>query len=552
MARMSASLLIVFVAAFQVGCSAAKRPGESQQAQLFKGMGDHHYKVTTSSSKAQEYFDQGLIWAYAFNHDEAIRTFTKAAEIDPDCAMAYWGIALCNGPHINNPIVPPHRAEAAWTALQKAVALKDKVSPVERDLITALESRYANPQPDDRAPLDQAYADAMGRVWENHPTDADVGTMYAEALMDLHPWDLWTQSKEPKPGAEKIVALLEHVMELDPTNPGANHLYIHAVEASAHPDRANAAADRLREMVPASGHLTHMPSHIDVLTGRWEQAARQNEKAIKIDAKYRKLSPDQGFYRLYMAHNHHMLAFASMMEGRSDAALTAARDVVGGVPPDYLKANAALMDAVMCAPYDVLKRFGRWDDILAEPAPPSILPITTAHWRLHRGLAYAAKGQIPLAEQEQAAFRLAVAEIPEGAIAFINRAHKLMDIADLVLDGEIALAREDYQASANYLRQAVEIEDGLLYMEPPEWPQPVRHTLAAVLVEDGKYADAEQVYRADLKKWPGNGWSLYGLARCLEMQDKAAEAKEVRQQFKMAWSRADTDIWTSCLCVRKS
>jgi len=552
MAKNLTRQFIIVAAAFMVGCSATKRPTEPQQAKLFQGMGNHHYEITTSSPRAQEYFDQGLIWAYAFNHDEAIRSFAKAGEIDPDCAMAFWGVALCNGPHINNPIVPTDRAKAAWTSLQKAVALKEKVSPVERDLIEALEHRYADPQPDDRTPLDQAYADAMGRVWAKYPTDADVGTLYAEALMDLHPWDLWTQSKEPKPGTNEIVALLEHVLELDPSVPGANHLYIHAVEASAHPERANAAADRLREMIPASGHLTHMPSHIDVLTGRWDKAAKQNEMAIKIDAKYRKLSPDQGFYRLYMAHNHHMLAFASMMEGRSEAALAAARDVVNGVPADYLEEQSALMDPYMGAAFDVLKRFGRWDEILDEPAPPGCLPITTAMWRFHRGLAYAAKDQTALAEQEQAAFREAVNDVPEDALMAINPAHKILDIADLMLEGEIALAREDYQASVGYLRKAVEVEEGLLYMEPPEWVQPVRHTLAAVLVEDGKYADAEQVYRADLKKWPNNGWSLYGLARCLEMQDKTTEARQVRQQFKQAWSRADTEIWTSCLCVRRS
>lgn len=552
MARNLARLFIAAAAASLVGCSTAKRPGEPQQARLFQGMGDHHFEITTSSPRAQEYFDQGLIWAYAFNHDEAIRSFTKAGEIDPDCAMAFWGVALCNGPHINNPIVTADRAKAAWTALQKAVALADKVSPIERDLIGALKHRYADPQPADRAPLDQAYADAMGRVWDKYPTDADVGTLYAEALMDLHPWDLWTQSKEPKPGTNEIVALLEHVLELDPNIPGANHLYIHAVEASAHPERANAAADRLREMIPASGHLTHMPSHIDVLTGRWDKAARQNEMAIDIDRTYRNLSPDQGFYRLYMAHNHHMLAFASMMEGRSDEALAAARDVVNGVPADYLEKESALMDPYMGAAYDVLKRFGRWDEILDEAAPPGCLPITTAMWRFHRGLAYAAKDQIALAEQEQAAFREAVNDVPEDALMAINPAHKILDIADLMLEGEIALAREDYQASVGYLRKAVEVEDGLLYMEPPEWVQPVRHTLAAVLVEDGNYAEAEQVYREDLKKWPGNGWSLYGLARCLEMQDKSAEAARVRGQFKKAWARADTEIWTSCLCVRKT
>lgn len=546
------NLVFIILAVSFAGCSASIQPTGQSKARLYSQMGDHHYPVTTSSSKAQKYFDQGLIWAYAFNHDEAIRSFTKAAQLDPNCAMAWWGVALCNGPHINFPIVPPDRVNAAWEALQKSIALKDTVTQKERDLIDALANRYANPQPDDRRPLDQAYADAMANLWEKYPSDADIGTLYAEALMDLRPWDLWTRTGQPKPGAEKIVAQLERVLELDPQNPGANHLYIHAVEASAHPDRANAAADRLRELVPASGHLIHMPSHIDVLTGRWTKAAEQNEQSIKIDRRYRAMSPSQEFYRVYMLHNHHMLAFASMMEGRSDAALAAARGVVDSVPAEFIEANGPMVDPYMGAAYDALKRFGRWDEILQEPPPPSVLPITTAMWRFHRGLAYAAKGEIKLAEQEQAAFRQSVSQVPEDALMAINPAHKILAIADLMLEGEIALALNDYERSAALLRRGVELEDELLYMEPPEWIQPVRHTLAAVLVENGQYQEAERVYREDLANWPGNGWSLYGLARCLEAQDKDDEAMDVRQQFRKAWSRADTDIWTSCLCVRKS
>ncbi|MCB9849110.1 MAG: hypothetical protein H6817_00225 [Phycisphaerales bacterium] len=530
---------------------------DHQPAQLFRGMGDHAWPVTTDSPKARKYFNQGLIWAYAFNHDEAIRSFAEAGRIDPNCAMAWWGVALCNGPHINNPVMPPARSQAAWDALQQAMARKSHANAKEQALIDALAARYVDPSTVDlatldRATLDQAYADAMARVWQQYPNDADIGTLYAEALMDLHPWDLWTQDGNPKPGAEQIVALLEHILEMDPQNPGANHLYIHSVEASRHPDKANAAADRLRDMVPASGHLLHMPSHIDVLTGRWNAAALQNEKALKTDAWYRHKSPHQGFYRLYMFHNSHMLAFAGMMCGRSQEALHAARAAVNSVPEEFKKSDAAFIDPYMGAAYDVLKRFGKWDDILAEPAPPDYLPITTTMWRYARGIAYAAKGEVAHAEAERAAFLAARERVPAGAMFAINPADKILKIAEYMLDGEIALARKDYEAAVAALEQGIAIEDKLIYMEPPEWIQPVRHTLGAVLLEAGRYADAEPVYRRDLEKWPNNGWSLYGLSRCLRTRGADAEAEEVESAFRKVWRNADTPIASSCLCVPKT
>ena len=289
-----------------VGCGqpSASMAGEQREVPLFEGMGHHHRAVTTSSDLAQRYFDQGLIWAYAFNHDEAIRSFEKATRLDPDCAMAFWGIALCNGPHINNPLVPPERSRAAWNAIQQAIALQDRATETERMLIAALSLRYADPPPADRAPLDQAYAAAMREVWRAHPDDSDVGTLFAEAMMDLRPWDLWTEQGQPRDVTKEVLAALEATLAMDPDHPGANHLYIHTIEASPHPERASAAADRLRQLVPASGHLVHMPSHIDVLTGRWAQAAQQNDAAIEVDRAYRAISPKQEFYRLYMAHNH--------------------------------------------------------------------------------------------------------------------------------------------------------------------------------------------------------------------------------------------------------
>lgn len=532
-----------------VACAGAAQTAHAGKAPLFDGLGKHTRKVTTDSEEAQRYFNQGLVWAYAFNHDEAIRSFKAALEHDPKCAMAWWGIALCNGPHINNPMMPPERSQAAWDALQKAQALLPHASPVERDLIAALANRYADPSPEDRRPLDEAYAEAMRKGWQKYPKDADVGMLCAEALMDLRPWDLWTDEGQPQPGTEEILSTLEKVLALNPDHPGANHLYIHAIEASPHPERADAAADRLRESVPGSGHLTHMPSHIDVLRGRWAQAAEQNERAIAADQAYRAQSPKQGFYHVYMLHNHHMLAFAAMMEGRRAVALRAARAVVDSVPEDYQREQAALVDPYMAAAYDVLKRFGRWDEMLREPAPPAYLPITTAMWRFNRGLAHAAKGEVAEAEKEKAAFLEMKAKLPEDAMMAINPADHVLSIAQHMLNGEIAYRRGDIDEAVAELHKAIALEDQLRYMEPPEWIQPVRHTLGAILLSDGRYAEAEKVYREDLKKWPHNGWSLYGLSRCLRARGATEEAERCEAAFKKAWSRADTQIGSSCLCV---
>jgi len=291
----------------------------------YQGLGDHTRKVTTTHPEAQQYFDQGMAFLFAFNHDEAIRSFKRTTELDPACAMAYWAIALANGPHINFPLVPPDRATAAWDALTKAQAHAAKGTDTERALIEALATRYANPQPADRAPLDAAYADAMRKVWAAHPDDADVGALFAESMMDLRPWNLFTHDKKAEPGTEEVLETLQAVLKVDPTHPLANHLYIHALEMSPTPELAVEAADRLRTLQPAMGHNVHMPSHIDVLLGRWAKAAAQNEAAIAADTEFRKVAPKkQGFYRVYMAHNQHMLTFAAMMQGNGRQAMATA------------------------------------------------------------------------------------------------------------------------------------------------------------------------------------------------------------------------------------
>ncbi len=545
------SLTLAAFGLFAVGCAQPQAPRvrrSSGEAKLFTGMGNHSRKVTTSDPLAQQFFDQGLTWAYAFNHDEAIRCFSEAARLDPNCGMAWWGVALCNGPHINKPDLPEDRAEAAWSALQKAVAIKNALTPLERDLITALEARYSSNLKAERAPLDYAYAQAMAKVWANYPTDNDVGTLYAEAMMDLHPWDLWTHAGEPKEDTEKILALLERVMQLNPNNPGANHLYIHAVEA-AQPERALTSAGRLCNMVPGSGHLLHMPSHIYVLTGKWDKAAAQNRKAIASDAAYRKIVPKQGFYTIYMAHNDHMLSFASMMSGRHAEALEAATNAM---PPSDDPEMAAFVDPWLSVRYDVHKRFGRWDDMLAEPKPAAHLPITNTWYHFHRGIAHAATGDVAEARREQRFFREHRNKVAADALMGINKVHKLFDIADVFLEAEIAYRQGNVDTAVAQLKEAIKLEDDLIYMEPPEWVQPVRHTLGAVLLSAGRHKEAAKAYRQDLENWPGNGWSLYGLQRCMEMAGNDDAADEYARKFQQAWATADTPIGSSCKCIPKT
>lgn len=525
---------------------------------LWEGLGHHHRAITTSSPEAQRYFDQGLTWTFAFNHDEAIRSFEAAAAKDPNCAMAYWGIACCHGPHINNTEVPPERAKAAWDALQKALACPVQVGssaaqpswPVERALIEALAKRYADPQPKDRKPLDEAYAAAMRAVYEAHGDDVDVGTLYAESLMDLQPWDLWMKDGKPKGNTEQIMRVLERVMAKQPDHPGATHLYIHTVENSPFPEKGDKAAETLRSLVPASGHLVHMPAHIDVQTGRWGRAAEANEKAIEADRRYREISPRQGFYSIYMAHNHQFLSWVAMMDGRSEKAIREARMMVAGVPKEFIEKMPAAVDGYLPIAYEALVRYGRWDEVLKEPAPLPTLPILTAFWRLTRALAFAAKGQIDDAVKEQAAFREAAAKIPPDAKMAINPAKNVMALADLVLEGEIAFARGETGKAVGHLREAAKLEDDLIYMEPPDWLLPSRHTLGAVLVSAERFEEAEKVYREDLAAWPENGWSLFGLAQSLRALGRKDEAAAVEKRFNAAWSpQADTKLSSTCLCV---
>ncbi len=515
---------------------------------LFEGLGGLSRKVTTTSPEAQRYFDQGLAFLYAFNHDEAIRAFRRAAALDPKCAMAFWGVAIANGPHINNPVVPEDRAKAARDALAQAKQLVAGGTPVEKALVEAAASRYAWPQPADRKPLEQAYADAMRAVWKAFPRDADVGALCAESLADLRPWDLWMADGKPQPGTEELVATLESVLSLDPKHPLANHLTIHALEASPHPEGADTAADALRDLQPGLGHMVHMPSHIDVRRGRWQQAVDANAKAIEADRRYRALSPKQGFYKLYMAHNHHMLTYGAMMTGQSGLALKTIREMVADIPLEFVKENS-WADGFLAMPLEVLMRFGRWDEILGEPDFPEFAPISRSIRRYARAVAYASKGDVPAAERERAAFLEARTRVPKEATFGNNSGSDILDVAEHLMKGEILFRSGRKEEGLATLREAVVREDKLRYDEPPDWIQPVRHALGAALLQAGRFPEAEAVFREDLAKLPGNGWGLYGLQRAVALQKKHDEAAAAEKQFDAVWHKADLKIKSPCLCL---
>jgi tetratricopeptide (TPR) repeat protein len=523
-------------------------PAAEAREPLFDGLGARTRKVTTSSPDAQRYFDQGLNFLFAFNHDEAIRSFRQAAKLDPSCAMAWWGIAYACGPHINKPEVDEPHARDGAEALAKALAHSIQAAPVERALIDAVSRRYADPPPADRKSLDQAYASAMRAVSKAHPGDTDVGALYAEALMDLRPWDLWTHDGRAQPGTDDILAVLAAVLTQEPAHPLALHLSIHANEASPHPERADSAADRLRELQPGLAHLVHMPSHIDVRRGRWRKAELANEKAIAADEAYRAKRPDQGFYRLYMLHNRHMLAFAATMRGESARAIGAIDQMIAAVPPEWARTNAVLADGALAMPLELRMRFGRWDEVLAAAEPDEIFPTARAFRHAARGAAFAAKGNIEAARSELAAFTLARQRVSDKALIVINKAVDVLGVAEKLLEGEILYRDSKPDTAFTALREAVRREDALRYSEPPDWIIPVRHSLGAALMQSRRYAEAEHVYRDDLTRHPENGWSLFGLARSLELQGKTDDAVGTRARFEKAWADADVKLSASCFC----
>lgn len=527
---------------------AADTPAEDG-AKLYEGFGNYTRKVTTSSPDAQEWFDQGMQLLYGFNHDEAIRSFTRAAAIDPDCAMAWWGIAYANGLHINNQAMSAEKSRAAYAAAQEANARIETASPAEQALVRALVQRYAAEPPADRRPLDEAYAAAMGEAWKAHPDDPDVAALYAESLMNLQPWDYWTRDGQPKGRIAEIVQVLEAAMAMRPDHPGANHFYIHAVEASQEPGKATAAAERLSNLVPGSGHLVHMPSHIFIRTGRYEDAAASNTRAAAVDEAYFAQAPKPDFYSMYYLHNLHFLAYASMMDGRYADALEAARRLEQRVPADFVRDNVTQADGLMPTALHVLVRFGKWQEILSEPEPPEFRKLSRAIRHYARGVALANLGRVDEADKELEAFDALAKEIRESWFVGNNDATKVLTMARGMLTGEMAFRRGNHAEAFEALRAAVKLEDELAYDEPPGWMQPVRHALGALLLADGKFAEAEAVFREDLARHPNNGWSLLGLEQALAgVGGRDAELAEVAAQRQQAWAGSDVTPPSSCYC----
>jgi len=512
---------------------------------LFDNLGTHHHKISTKVPLAQRYFDQGLRLVYAFNHEEAVRAFKEAARLDPNCAMAYWGVGLALGPNYNLPL-DPERNRAAYAATQKAVKFAPKASAAERAYIAALAKRYSLAPDADRKALDQAYADAMREVAHAYPDDTDAATLFAESLMDLRPWALWTLDGQPQPGTLEIVATLEAVLKKDPMHPGANHYYIHAIEASPQPDRGLVAAERLHNLVPGAGHLVHMPSHIYMRTGRYADAADANTQAIKVDEAYIAAVKPAGVYpMMYYPHNIHFFWAAASMEGRSADAIRAAREVTNGVSPEMVKEMDAIEYFVPTALF-ALARFGKWEEILHEPAPPAGQPYATGIWHYARGLALANTGRLDEAASEQQAVAAAAAAMPPERIIGDNTPPAaLLHLAAEALAGESAARRGQTDDAVKHLQEAVRAQDALPYTEPPPWYYPVRQSLGAVLLTAGRPADAEAVYRDDLQRNPENGWSLYGLWQALRARQAEAEAAAVEERFRKAWARADVALTAS-------
>lgn len=539
--KISASLFWTVLAfaspPFAVAGAVAAESAAADPVPLYDDLGDHHHPITTSEPKTQQYFDQGLRLVYAFNHAEAIRAFEAGARLDPDCAMCYWGIALAYGPNINAPM-DRESGIKAFAAVQKAGTLADRASAREQAYIRALTKRYAADPPDDRAALDAAYATAMGEVAGRYPDDTDAATLHAEALMDLSPWDYWTKDGRPHPRTGKILGALEGVIARNPNHPGACHYYIHAVEA-AQPERAVPCAERLAKLMPGAGHLVHMPAHIYLRVGRYADAIESNLHAVHADEQYIADQQPQGLYPLaYYPHNYHFLAFAAAMAGRSKQAIGAARAAAGKVPPE-VAAEVPELQGMLVYPQLTLVRFGRWKQVLAEPLPSPDLPIAAGLAHYARGVAFAAQRQWDEAQASLEEVQAAAQGVPEG----IGRT--VLEIADHSLAGEIAGRRGDAQAAVDHFTRAMRLEDSLQYMEPPFWYYPVRHSLGAALLQAGRGAEAEARYREDLKRFPENGWALYGLASSLRAQGKTKEAARVEGRFRKAWSGADVRLLAS-------
>jgi tetratricopeptide (TPR) repeat protein len=519
----------------------------SKGAQLFEGLGDLHRAVTTASKEAQAYFDQGLRLNFGFNHDEAARSFARAAALDPSCASCFWGVALTLGPNYNVPMLPD-RAHVAWEALAKARALASHATPVEQALINALARRYQGPDPlppPAMQPFTEAYATAMRSVANQFPDDVDVQVLFAESMMDVNPWKLWSLDGKPAAGTEEIVATLEAALKKVPNHPGANHYYIHAIEASPHPDKALPSAERLAQLMPGAGHVVHMPAHIFQRVGKYALASETNRKAVTVDETYLKKTTPPGYYAMYLGHNYGFLGFAASMEGRRDETLRAARSSAKAMPPEMLSMMPG-MDFFASEPFFAMVRFARWDELLSEPRPDAKFPLLSALWLHGHAMALTAKGRLDDAAKEHAELVALGQKLPADMTAGLNAAKDVVALAAKIVEANLAEAKKQPTALALWA-EAVAMEDKLAYSEPADWFYPVRHFQGAALLRARKAKDAEAVYREDLRRNPDNGWSLFGLSQALSAQKKNKDAAAIEQAFKKAWANADVTLTSSTL-----
>jgi tetratricopeptide (TPR) repeat protein len=514
----------------------AARPAAGK-VPLYKNLGRYSRKITTPSRAAQQYFDQGLRLTYAFNHDEAINSFHTAIAHDSSCAMCWWGVANALGPNINAPM-DTSAVKPAHEAIGRARQLAAGATPVEQAIIGATAARYTATPVANRAPLDSAYASAMRSVAQRFPKDPDAQTLYAEALMDLTPWNYWTdRGRTARPGTDEVIRTLERAVKANPNHPGACHFYIHIVEASTDPARAVPCAERLAKLVPGAGHLVHMPTHIYMRTGRYDLVAAHNHDAVHEDEQFIQDRRPTGFYQFtYYPHNYHMMWAGLMMLGRGDKALEAARKIVSIVPAD-VTLKVPPLEYFMPTPYFSLARFGRWDELLAEPAPRAELKYTMGMWHYTRGLAHAAKGRPAEAQAELDKVTAITTTIPAEQPAGINSARALLGVAQQHLGAKVALQRGDTARAIATLLEAVRAEDALTYDEPPAWYHPLRHELGALYLAADRPVDAERTFRDDLAYWPENGWALSGLAKSLHAQGKHAEAAAVDRRLRKAWGK---------------
>lgn len=541
---MRIGLTALLVVMFLFACNSDQK----KKAPLFNNLGTLDFPITTNSELAQKYFNQGIILAYGFNHEEAFRSFEEVARLDSNCAMAYWGMAYVLGPNINLPM-DAGVVHTAYEAIQKAIALLDNESQREKDYVMALSERYSAEALEDRTPLDQAYSDAMRNLSAKYPDDLDASAMFAESIMDLHPWDYWLKDGTAQPWTTELLSVLESVIEKNPDHHGANHLYIHAVEASKNPHRGLSSADKLRFLAPGAGHLVHMPAHIYIRTGKYHEGSLANIRAVKSDEEYINQCNQQGFYPLsYYPHNYHFLWATATLEGDSKTAIDAALKT-SQKPPDSLMdvCGYQTLQHFAAIPLYAYVTFGKWDEILKYPQPQDERPYMQAVWYYARAMAFIAKDELDKASNEIAKLSPLTKNksIEELSIWGINSAGLLVKIAYEISNGELEAKKKNYPQAIEHLTKAVELESQLRYDEPPTWFYPCRQNLGAVLIEAGKFAEAEKVYRENLSEIPDNGWGLFGLHQALMKQGKLDEASDVEKRFKEVWKYADIELASS-------